>query len=69
MREEMKKKKLGRFIWIVRTEQWEYTATCGDYSATGDSEQGAELQLLREITGLSVNLYIEYGGINKMVEK
>lgn len=50
----MKKKKLGKYISIDRSEQWEWTATCGDYSATGSSEQNAELKLLRLITGLSV---------------
>jgi len=52
--EEMKKRKLGKYISIDRTEQWEWAATCGDYSATGSSEQSAELNLLRKITGLSV---------------
>ena len=36
-------------IKIYRTEQWEYTAYGFDMSATGSSETGAELNLMKKV--------------------
>jgi len=44
-----KKYQLKGTIEIVRTEQWEYTASYKGLSATGSSETSAELHLLRLI--------------------
>lgn len=44
-----KKYKLKGRIWIIRTEQWEYTASYKGLAAVGSSETSAELHLLRLI--------------------
>jgi len=46
------KKSTKEKVKLLRTEQWEWTAYYNGISATGSSEESAELNVLRKYLGL-----------------